>query len=102
MRNTDLLVHRSHLSFRGGNIRAPFEQRRGYADRDGRRRQFQYGPRNGERHGRLSNQDGDGVFELGARNSKVDQLRPCRMQLRFRLSHVPTGGDARLETVLGE
>ena len=56
----------------------------------------------GELGGRLADQDGDGMFELGALDSEVDQLRLRGVELGLGLRHVAIGGDAAGEAVARE
>jgi hypothetical protein len=42
------------------------------------------------------------MLELRARHAEVDQLRLRRMELRFRLGYVGGGGNARIESPLGQ
>ena len=100
--DSDLFIGGGHLAFGGGDIGAAFEQRRGHADGNGRRRVLEREGGDIQFGGGLAGEHRDGVFVLRAGDSEVLQLRLGGVELRFGLGHIQIAGDAAGVTVLRE
>jgi hypothetical protein len=84
-RDTYLGVGGGPGALRSGDVRAAFEKPRGYTDGNDRRRRVQGLNGSREAGGIGANEDGNGVFELGARDAKIGAFGLCRLQRIFGL-----------------
>ena len=100
--DADAVVGFGDAAFGGGDVGAALEEFRRQAYGDGGRLGLERGGGQGEGGGRLADEDGDGVLELGADDGDVAGLDARGFELGLGLIDVGLAGDAAFEAVGGD
>ena len=94
-----MLIGFGHAAFGRGDVGAALEEFGGERAGDYGRLSIEWRRRNSEFGGRLADQNGDGVFELGAGYGYVGVLHTRGVELCLGLGHVGLGSYAALEAI---
>ena len=100
--DADALVGLVDAALGGGDVGTALEKLRWQADRNGWRQRVERLLSESEAGGRLADEHGDGVLELGSLDVDVRGLNAGAFELRLGLVDVGLAGDAALEAVVGD